>query len=94
MNKYIWIILSILVIAVISLSFLLKNEIQQSNNLQNQLEIKTIEISNLRAFNQQKDEQIKAAQKKYNEIVENYKGTECENMKVSQEMIEALRSLR
>ena len=63
-------------------------------NLRNELRNSLIEIQNLTTYNIEKDKEIKKIKNKYNQVIGSYQGTDCENQKVSLEMIEALKAIR
>ena len=94
MNKTVLIIISILSLLVVSMFFMLKDANNTKKTLSAQLEQANIEIVQLKEYNVQKEMEMNNIQQAYNKIVSNYKGTECENMKVSIEMVEALKTIR
>lgn len=94
MNKTVLIIISILSLLVVSMFFMLKDANSTKKTLSTQLEQANIEIVQLKEYNIQKETEMNNIQQAYNKIVSNYKGTECENMKVSIEMVEALKTIR
>jgi cell division protein FtsB len=94
MNKTTLTIISILSVLVITLFFLLKDANKDNKQLTTQLDQATTEITKLKEYNVQKEVEMNNIQQAYNKVVSNYKGTECENMKVSVEMIEALKTIR
>ena len=94
MNKTVLIIISILSLLVVSMFFMLKDANSTKKTLSAQLEQANIEIVQLKEYNVQKETEMNNIQQAYNNIVSNYKGTECENMKVSIEMVEALKTIR
>lgn len=94
MNKTVLVIISILSLLVVSMFFMLKDANSTKKTLSAQLEQANIEIVQLKEYNVQKETEMNNIQQAYNNIVSNYKGTECENMKVSIEMVEALKTIR
>ena len=94
MNKITISVISVLSIIVIVLFFLLKGSYTTNANLTKDLNTAKIEITQLKEYNTKKETEIKKIQDTYNKVISNYKGTECENMKVSIEMIEALKTIR
>lgn len=94
MNKTTLTIISVLSLLVVSLFFLLKDANSDRKQLSNQLEQANTEIVQLKEYNSKKETEMNNIQKAYNEVISNYKGTECENMKVSIEMVEALKTIR
>lgn len=94
MNKFVISIISILTILIIIFFFLWRNESKENKNLKNDLQVSIEQAEKLKNYNKQKETEIKNIQIKYNNIVNEYKGNECENMKVSEELINALRELQ
>lgn len=94
MNKVTITIISILSILLCIFFFMWRDVRKDNANLRNELRNSLIEIQNLTTYNIEKDKEIKKIKNKYNQVIGSYQGTDCENQKVSLEMIEALKAIR
>jgi len=94
MNKVTITIISVLSILLCVFFFMWRDVRKDNANLRNDLHNAQIEIANLNTYNIEKDKEIKKIKNKYNEVISTYQGTDCENQKVSLEMIEALKAIR
>lgn len=94
MNKYLFSLISILSIIVCILFFMYKNQLKETNQLKNDYNTVNIQLINLQEYNKQKDIEIQKQQIKYNKLISEYKGTDCENQPVSEELVNLLRGMR
>lgn len=94
MNKVTITIISVLSILLCIFFFMWRDVRKDNANLRNDLHNAQIEIANLNTYNIEKDKELKKIKNKYNQIIGSYEGTDCENQKVSLEMIEALKAIR
>lgn len=94
MNKVTLTIISVLSILLCIFFFMWRDVSKDNRDLKNDLNNAQIEITNLNTYNIEKDKEIKKIRNKYNQIISTYQGTDCENQKVSIEMIEALKAIR
>lgn len=94
MNKVTITIISILSVLLCVFFFMWKDVRKDNANLRTDLNNAQIEISNLNTYNIEKDKELKKIKNKYNQVISTYQGTDCENQKVSIEMIEALKTIR
>lgn len=94
MNKVTITIISILSILLCIFFFMWRDVRKDNSNLRNDLNNAQVEISNLNTYNIEKDKELKKIKNKYNQVISTYQGTDCENQKVSVEMIEALKAIR
>lgn len=94
MNKYVIGLIGILLVLLSIFFFLWRGERSANIELTNKLDIAQNQIIMLNDYNKNKEEEIKKIQQKYNIIVSSYEGNNCENQKVSIEMIEALKNIR
>lgn len=94
MNKATLAIISVLSILLCIFFFMWRDVSKDNRDLKNDLNNAQIEITNLNTYNIEKDKEIKKIRNKYNQVISTYQGTDCENQKVSIEMIEALKAIR
>lgn len=94
MNKVTITIISILSILLCIFFFMWRDVRKDNANLRNDLHNAQVEIANLNTYNIEKDKELKKIKNKYNQVIGSYQGTDCENQKVSLEMIEALKAIR
>lgn len=94
MNKVTITIISILSILLCIFFFMWRDVRKDNANLRNDLHNAQVEIANLNTYNIEKDKELKKIKNKYNQVIGSYEGTDCENQKVSLEMIEALKAIR
>lgn len=94
MNKVTLTIISVLSILLCIFFFMWRDVSKDNRDLKNDLNNAQIEITNLNTYNIEKDKEIKKIRNKYNQVISTYQGTDCENQKVSIEMIEALKTIR
>lgn len=94
MNKVTLTIISVLSILLCIFFFMWRDVSKDNRDLKNDLNNAQIEITNLNTYNIEKDKEIKKIRNKYNQVISTYQGTDCENQKVSIEMIEALKAIR
>lgn len=94
MNKVTITIISVLSILLCIFFFMWRDVRKDNANLRNDLHNAQVEIANLNTYNIEKDKELKKIKNKYNQIIGSYEGTDCENQKVSLEMIEALKAIR
>ena len=94
MNKVTLAIISVLSILLCIFFFMWRDVSKDNKDLKNDLSNAQIEITNLNTYNIEKDKEIKKIRNKYNQVISTYQGTDCENQKVSIEMIEALKAIR
>ena len=94
MNKVTLAIISVLSILLCIFFFMWRDVSKDNRDLKNDLNNAQIEITNLNTYNIEKDKEIKKIRNKYNQVISTYQGTDCENQKVSIEMIEALKAIR
>lgn len=94
MNKVTITIISILSILLCVFFFMWRDVRKDNANLRNDLHNAQVEIANLNTYNIEKDKELKKIKNKYNQVIGSYQGTDCENQKVSLEMIEALKAIR
>lgn len=94
MNKYLLGFIAVLSILLTIFFFMWKGEVKDNIQLSKDLKEAQEEIVQLNNYNELKDKEIKIIQEKHNTLVNSYKGTDCENQKVSDEIIEVLKQLK